>query len=160
MRVTGMMALLGLAACAGLGTVDVPTETSFAGAWESCEGAGSREECSRYLLVQRADRICGTWSYFASGKVYEGRIAARAASSREARRTHVCGRPGAETNTECGDGWQDIDKPLRLCDGNLGDMTAADGACLADYRAVPAQQDEWNALQGQPWLENCLSDGE
>ncbi|WP_456999150.1 hypothetical protein [Luteimonas sp. A534] len=154
-----MMALLGLAACAGLGTAEVPTETPFAGAWESCEGVASSEECSRYLLVQRADRICGTWSYLASGKVYEGRVVARATSSNEARRTQVCGRPGAETDTECGDGWQGIDKPLRLCDGNLGDLTAADGACLADYRAVPTQQGEWDALQAQPWVENCLSDG-
>lgn len=182
MRALGMMALLGLAACAGPGTghdggsvapagVDgspsAPSvqqevlETSpgepFAGTWQSCEGASSPEECSRYLLIQRGDRICGTWSYFASGKAYDGRVVAHTTSSTEARRTQVCGRPGAETDTACSDGWQSIDKPLLLCDGKLGDLVGADGACFADYRAAPTSQGEMEALQMEPWVQDCLS---
>src|SRR5690606_7839300 len=71
----------------------------FSGAWGSCEGASAPEECSRYLLVQRGERICGTWSYLASGQAYDGRLVARATSPTQARRTHVCGRPGSETDT-------------------------------------------------------------
>jgi len=169
-----MVALLGLGACAGLdagqagieagssaspmGDVPVaPTDGAFAGQWEACEGTTSPEECSRYLLSQHDDRICGTWSYFASGKTYEGRIIARATSSTEARRTHICGRPGSETDTECDDGWQRIDKPLRLCDGKLADLMRADGACFADYQAVPMADDARDALQAQPWVQECLS---
>ncbi|TDK23792.1 hypothetical protein E2F46_09680 [Luteimonas aestuarii] len=184
MRALGTMVLLGLAACAGPGpgtgnggvsvAVDdaAPStpfaqqqgsgETSpgdpFAGAWQSCDGASSPEECSRYLLAQRGDRICGTWSYLASGKAYDGRVVAHATSPTEARRTQVCGRPGAETDTECSDGWQSIDKPLLLCDGKLGDLVGADGACFADYQAARTLQGEWEALQMEPWVQDCLSD--
>lgn len=178
MRALGMMTLLCLAACAGPdggsvapagvgGSRPAPSAQQaalekspggpFAGAWQSCEGASSPEECSRYLLVQRGDRICGTWSYLASGKAYDGRVVAHATSSTEARRTHVCGRPGAETDTECSGGWQRIDKPLLLCDGKLGDLTDTDGACFADYQAVPSSQREMEALQMEPWLRDCLS---
>ncbi|TYT26570.1 hypothetical protein FZO89_10045 [Luteimonas viscosa] len=137
--------------------VDASSAGPFAGAWQSCEGAPSPEECSRYLLVQRGDRICGTWSYLASGQAYEGRVVARATSSTEAQRTRVCGRPGAETDTECSDGWQSIDKPLLLCDGKLGDLTGADGTCFAEYQAAPNLQGEWKALQAEPWVQDCLS---
>lgn len=182
MRALGVVAWLGLAACAGAGTghdgggmrpsgvdesasarsvqhepLDASPAGPFAGAWHSCEGAPSPEECSRYLLVQRGDRICGTWSYVASGQAYDGRVVARATSSTEARRTHICGRPGAETDTECSDGWQSIDKPLLLCDGKLGDLAGADGACSADYQAAPTSQNELEALQAEPWVQDCLS---
>lgn len=182
MRSLGMMALLGLAACAGPGAGhggggmpssdggerpsersvgqeirEAPNDGPFAGVWETCEGATSPEECSRYLLVQRGDRICGTWSYLASGKAYDGRLIARATSATQARRTHVCGRPGAETDTECGDGWQSVDRPLLLCEGKLGDLASAYGDCVADYQAVPAPQDEWQALLAEPWVLDCLS---
>lgn len=174
MRALAIMVLLSLAACAEPGTVrpgvgevltrtapqdapGAPTDGPFAGTWEACDGTTSPDECSRYLLMQRGDRICGTWSYFATGKAYEGRVVARATSSTEARRTHVCGRPGSETTTECDQGWPRTDRPLRLCDGNLGDLTGADGTCSADYQAVPTSEDERGALQAQPWLQDCLS---
>ena len=182
MRALGVIALLGLAACAGPGTrhdggnvapagldgssshrsvqhelPEASTGGPFAGAWHSCEGARSPEECNRYLLVQRGDRICGTWSYLASGKAYEGRVVARATSATQAQRTHVCGRPGAETDTECNDGWQSIDKPLLLCDGRLGDLAGADDACFADYQAAPKLQAEWEALQMESWVQDCLA---
>lgn len=180
MRALGMVAWLGLAACAGAGTghdgggaagvdgiISAPTvqhessDTSplgpFAGAWQSCDGVSSPDECSRYLLVQRGDRICGTWHYLASGKTYDGRVVARATSSTQAQRTHVCGRPGAETDTECSDGWQRVDRPLRLCDGRLGDLAGTDGACFADYEAVPTPEGDLNALQLESWVQDCLS---
>lgn len=181
MRVLAMM-LLSLAACAAPGTghpvgdaasigadgtspiSGISSDTArpspampFSGTWQACAGAPSPEECSRYLLVQHGDRICGTWSYVASGKGYDGKVVARAISATEARRTHICGRPGVDTDTECDDGWQVIDKPLLLCDGKLGDLVDADGACLADYQAVPTSQDEWDALSAQPWMRDCLS---
>jgi len=177
-----MVAWLGLAACAGAGGgqdaegmagVDVSTSPPaqhespdaspagpFAGAWQSCDGASSPEECSRYLLVQRGDRICGTWHYLASGIAYDGRVVARATSPTQAQRTHVCGRPGGETDTECSDGWQRVDKPLLLCDGRLGDLAGVDGACFADYEAAPAPEDDLAALQLEPWVRDCLSNGQ
>ncbi|TQM10478.1 hypothetical protein FB548_2681 [Pseudoxanthomonas sp. 3HH-4] len=175
MRSSAMVVLLGLGGCTGLGAEQAgmeagssappesrvvpvaPTVGPFAGKWEACDGTNSPDECSRYVLLQHDDRVCGTWSYFASGKVYEGRIVARATSSVEARRTHVCGRPGSETQTECDDGWQRIDKPLRLCDGKLADLTRADGTCVADHQAVPMPDEERYAVQAQPWIRECLS---
>lgn len=183
MRTLGLVACLGLAACAGPGpghdrgsvpparTDASPSAPSargealasapagtFSGVWQACEGVSSPEECSRYVLLQRGDRICGTWSYVASGKAYDGRLMALATSATQARRTHVCGRPGSETDTECGDGWQNIDKPLQLCDDRLGELAAADGACIAEFEEVPASRDEWEALQAEPWVRGCLAD--
>ena len=181
MRTLGMVAWLGLAACAAPGTLPddgrahadgdgspsatsvreqawaTPPAGAFTGAWQSCDGAPSPGECSRYVLVQQGDRICGTWSYVASGKAYDGRLVARATSSTAARRTHVCGRPGSETDTECGSGWQHIDKPLRLCNGKLGDLAGANGACIADFEQAPTLRSEREALQAEPSVRECLS---
>lgn len=185
MRTLGMVAWLGLAACAGPGALPdggrasptdgggSPSATStreqawatspagaFTGVWQSCEGASSPGECSRYVLVQQGDRICGTWSYVASGKAYEGRLVAGATSSTGARRTRVCGRPGSETDTECGSGWQHISKPLLLCNGNLADLAGINGACIADFEQAPTLRSEWEALRAEPWVRECLSEAQ
>ena len=130
---------------------------SFAGSWQSCAGAEYPEQCSRYLLLQRGKRICGTWLYFASGDSYEGRVIAEAMSPVEARRTGVCGRPGSETHTECEAGWDTIDRPLRLCSGKLGDLDSKDGRCFADFERVERPDPSLVNLAAQAWVEACLS---
>lgn len=136
---------------------NVTASAPFAGSWESCAGAESPEQCSRYLLVQRGKRICGTWSYFASGDSYEGRVMAEAISPVEARRTGICGRPGSETSTECEAGWDTIDRPLRLCSGKLGDLDSKDGRCFADFERVEHPGPSLENLAAQSWVEVCLS---
>lgn len=169
MRRAVLVASLALSACSATGgdrTADSPPapaagpvgEGPFAGVWQSCEGGATPGECSRYVLVQRGDRICGTWEYVATGDGYAGRVVARAVSATEARRTQVCGRPGSETRTECADGWDRIDKPLWLCDGMLSDLDAADGACRAEYRRADAAADA-STLSREPWMQSCLMRG-
>lgn len=136
---------------------DIPASTPFAGSWESCAGTDAPEQCSRYLLLQREKRICGTWSYFASGKSYEGRVIAEATSSLGARRNRICGRPGSETRTECETGWETIDRPLRLCNGKLGDLDSKDGLCFADFERVAGADRSLQELTSQPWVHACLS---
>lgn len=133
---------------------------SFAGSWQSCAGTESPDQCSRYLLLQRGKRICGTWSYFASGDSYQGRVVAETISPVEARRTRICGRPGSETRTECEAGWDTIDRPLRLCDGKLGDLDGTNGSCFADFERVERPDPSLEKLAGQAWVEACLSDKE
>ena len=135
-------------------------EGAFDGAWRACEGAASADQCGRYALMQRGERICGTWSYFATGDAYEGRVVAQVVSPNEARRTHVCGRPGSETRTECENGWDRIDKPLRLCDGKLGDLQSKDGGCFADFERDESAGAELTELAEQPWLQACLAGSE
>jgi hypothetical protein len=139
---------------------NVAAAAPFAGSWESCAGAESPEQCSRYLLLQRGKRICGTWLYFASGDSYEGRVIAEAISPVEARRTGICGRPGSETSTECEAGWDTIDRPLRLCGGKLGDLDGKDGRCFADFERVERLDPSLEALAAQAWVETCLSRNE
>jgi hypothetical protein len=136
---------------------DLPASTPFAGVWESCSGTDAPEQCSRYLLLQRGKRICGTWSYFASGDSYEGRVIAEAMSPLEARRNRICGRPGSETDTECETGWETIDRPLRLCSGKLGDLDSKDGGCFADFERVEGADPSFQELASQPWMQACLS---
>lgn len=136
---------------------NVTASAPFAGSWESCAGAESPDQCSRYLLLQRGQRICGTWSYFASGDSYEGRVMAEAISPVEARRTGICGRPGSETRTECEAGWDAIDRPLRLCGGKLGDLDGKDGRCFADFERVEHPGPSLDDLAAQAWVEACLS---
>jgi hypothetical protein len=166
MRRWMMVALLGLVACTGMragraGSEAAPTSAgesgTFAGEWEACPGTTAPEECSRYVLLQRGSRICGTWFHFATGKEYRGRIVAHADSPTDARRTHVCGRKSVETDTECEDGWQRIDKPLRICKGKLSDLTRADGSCFPYYQAVRLADGQRDALLAEPWMEDCLS---
>jgi hypothetical protein len=130
---------------------------AFAGSWESCGQADAPEQCSRYLLLQHGKRICGTWSYFASGDGYEGKVIAEASSPLEARRTRICGRPGSETRMECEAGWETIDRPLRLCDGKLGDLDGKNGSCFADFERVESAGPSLAVLAGQPWMQACLS---
>lgn len=141
----------------GKPTSSMPS-ASFAGSWQSCAGAEAPDQCSRYLLVQRGERICGTWSHFASGNVYEGRVVAEAVSPTEARRTRICGRPSSETRTQCEDGWETIDRPLRLCGDKLGDLDGKDGHCFADFERAARPDPALTALEAQPWVEACLSD--
>lgn len=167
--------LLNVAACAKSGsnvTASLASETKeaatgsypdamasapFAGSWESCTEGDAPEQCSRYLLLQRGKKICGTWSYFASGDVYEGKVIAEANSPLEARRTRICGRPGSETSMECEAGWESIDKPLRLCGGRLGDLDGRNGSCFADFERVKSAGPSLKVLAEQPWIQACLS---
>lgn len=141
-------------------TPNAGESASFAGSWRSCAGTESPDQCSRYLLLQRGKRICGTWSYFASGDSYEGRVVAEAISPVEARRTRICGRPGSETRIECEAGWDTIDRPLRLCGGKLGDLDGKGGSCFADFERVERPDPALEELAAQAWVEACLSDKE
>lgn len=139
---------------------DANASAPFEGDWRSCAGDDAPEHCSRYRLLQRGRRICGTWSYFASGDGYEGKVIAEANSPIEARRTRICGRPGSETRMECDTGWDTIDRPLRLCDGRLGDLDSSDDSCFADFERVESAGSSLAALAREPWMQACLSSRE
>ena len=165
MRLTLVATVFVLTACGGLdasrteismheSSPAAPEASPFTGAWESCEGASSSEECSRYVLVQRGERICGTWSYVATGRSYEGRLIAKTVSQTSAIATQVCGRVGSEASTECKDGWQEIRKALNVCDGKLADVRRDDGACAAEYIKTEILGSE--LIAAQPWIATCL----
>ncbi len=82
---------------------------------------------------------------------------AEATSLLEARRTHICGRLGSETDTECETGWEAINRPLRLCDGKLGDLDGKNGSCFADFERVERAGRSLASLAEQPWVQACLS---
>jgi len=64
---------------------------------------------------------------------------------------------GFRNRYPCEEGWQQMDRPLELCAGKLSDMTGVGDACLADYEAVPAAEDELAALEAAPWVKSCLA---
>lgn len=177
MRLLLFVAILPLAACsamsgaqtgqveAAVGAVPSPGPAAiagtqkagaFTGVWRDCGTGDPPDVCSYYVLLQRDDRICGTWSYVATYDGYEGRVIARASSPTHARRTRVCGRPGSEARTECEDGWDRIDKPMRLCDGRLVDIETKTGTCEVGFERVPRAA-ELDALAMQPWVQACLA---
>ena len=176
MRLVCVVAILAVSACGGLSAdqsggghqvryTAVPpasAQTSpaaasegapFSGVWESCEGAASPDECSRYVLVQRGERVCATWSYVASGQSYEGKFIARTTSETSAVATQTCGRVGSETDSECADGWQRATKALNLCSGKLSDIRRADGSCMAEYVRIAT-----HVKADQSWLRACVAE--
>ena len=136
---------------------DTTPSKSFEGVWQSCAGAEFPEQCNRYVLLQRGMTICGKWSYFASGDVYDGQIMAEAISRLQARRTRICGRPGSEAGTRCELGWEVINRPLRICDGKLGDMNGPSGKCFADFERVENAEASLAVLAREPWVQACLA---
>ena len=129
----------------------------FSGVWEECDEEGAPDECGRYVLVQRGDRICGTWSYVATADLYTGQVQATALSDSRARRTRVCGRRGSETQTECDAGWETIDRPLQLCDGKLSESADASGACNGRYERSKSPGTQLEELEAKPWVKACLA---
>lgn len=129
----------------------------FTGVWEECDEGGSPDECSRYLLLQHGDQICGTWAYVATADLYYGHLEAKALSATSARRTKVCGRPGSETQTECDAGWESIDKPLELCDDKLAERTGDTGECKARYARSAQPGTQLTTLANEPWVKACLA---
>lgn len=130
---------------------------AFTGLWQACDAGASPDECSQYQLVQRGERICGVWSYVATGAGYEGRVIARAVSPIEARRTRVCGRPGSETRTECDSGWDAVDKPLRLCDGKLSESEGVSECRGARYERASGADAQLRVLAKESWMQECLA---
>ena len=131
MRSSMMLVVLGLVACTGVGNGQAGNEAeasaepvaqevsavseavleapqasaAFAGQWEACEGTTSPDECSRYVLLQQGDRICGTWSYIATSDEFSGNVLARADSPTVARPTPICGRHGSGPAPESAASW-------------------------------------------------------
>lgn len=155
-----LIAFMELSACKTGATEAAPAAKSpapFSGIWSSRSDGSAPEECSRYVLVQQGHRVCGVWSYVASGQLYEGRVMATATSDSAAQRTHVCGRRGSETDMECRDGWQRINKPLFLCDGKLGDQVMARDACDADFEPGSPSSSTIDALLKSEWVRACVA---
>lgn len=139
---------------------DIPNDeraSPFTGVWEACGDGTPPDQCSRYLLVQSGARICGTWSEVATNQGYYGQLIAETVSATEARWTKICGRPGADTRVECGDGWQAVDKPLRLCGERLGNLESANGGCYAAFDRVATSNAELDSLMTETWVEACLA---
>jgi hypothetical protein len=119
----------------------------------------SPDDCGRYVLIQRGDRICGTWSYVATADVYAGEVQATAVSATRARRTRICGRPGSATKTDCATGWQTIERPLRICDGKLSESPDSAARCMGRYVRSADPGTLVEALAAQPWVKACLTPG-
>jgi len=132
------------------------TDGPFTGVWEECDEQTSPDQCGRYVLIQRGDRICGTWLYVATADVYGGQVEATALSATTARRTRICGRPGSDTQTECSDGWESIDRPLQLCDGKLSESAGGSGACTGRYVRSANPGTQLAELAAEPWAKACL----
>jgi len=132
------------------------TDGPFTGVWEECDEQTSPDQCGRYVLIQRGDRICGTWFYVATADAYDGQVEATALSATTARRTRICGRPGSDTQTECSDGWESIDRPLQLCDGKLSESAGGSGACTGRYVRSANPGTQLAELAAEPWAKACL----
>lgn len=101
----------------------------FAGTWIDCDSYQGDDACSYKLLAQKGARLCGLWSYWASGREYQGRVTATA-SGRIAKIDQICGRPGSDTSTECTrdkgaqETWEPSSRTMFLCKGALYESRA------------------------------------
>jgi hypothetical protein len=146
----------------------------FEGAWRSCSTFEKDHDstfagqtiCTGYYLLQRNDKICGTWAYFATG-MYEGRLQATAIDPTHAKLTKICGRPSSDMQTQCEGGlekeapvgWEDSQQTLELCHGRL---LGAGEVCQAantqqGYGRQALKPSKRKELLSQPWVQSCLA---
>ena len=128
---------------------------------------GHAQICSSYLLVQSGERVCGEWEYWATSRIYDGRLQARAQGER-ATVELICGRPGGETQTECAyeneaeEAWEKAKGGLAVCEGLLY-ATQTEMPCSAakstgsffGFNALTNNQRK--EILSQPWVKKCLS---
>jgi uncharacterized protein len=139
----------------------------FEGNWKACSLYRGDEICSSYLLVQSGERVCGEWEYWATSRIYDGRLQARAQGER-ATVELICGRPGGETQTECAyeneaeEAWEKAKGGLAVCEGLLY-ATQTEMPCSAaksagsffGFNALTNNQRK--EILSQPWVKKCLS---
>lgn len=96
-----------------------------------------------YAIVVKESRVCGTWSYIATNREYEGLFAGNLTEDGFIA-NRVCGTPGSFAKSFCpiGDtsglqpsGWHTIRAPARICHGRLIFLDHGDAfpeKCLPD----------------------------
>jgi hypothetical protein len=148
-----------------LPTAQRATGGAFQGRWKECGKLPDQHgnACDGYVLVQNRDNVCGTWEYSATYQMYSGQLQAKSTSGVLAKITLICGRPGAETSTECEDeyvrdgGWEPTDKKLAICKGQLSALDDQNGNCIPQHKKTKISQREMRALLSQPWMQTCLA---
>lgn len=138
----------------------------FEGNWRSCQLYMGRQICSSYMLLQRSERICGEWEYWATSRAYTGRLQAKSQAQNQATLELICGDPGGNTKTECTyqnnakETWEKAKGSLLVCSNQLHDDATKTCSALSKSSGYPYQaftEQQRGELLSQPWVQRCLS---
>jgi hypothetical protein len=139
----------------------------YTGTWLQCGKDPRSAGCSYNVLNQKAGRICGVWSYWASGRQYDGRLVATVRGA-TAKIEKICGRPGSDTSTNCTrkgntPTWEPSDRTLFVCDGALYNVKVGQmSSCRNANKALGMPKARGNAhpevrlfAEDKAWLAAC-----
>jgi hypothetical protein len=146
-----------------------PVQRQFDGLWIHCSRYQGDDVCSYTMLVQHDDRLCGLWGYWASGKVYEGRLRGKVTAN-IAHVEEICGTPGSETSVDCAREqdaqqiWQRSDKMMFVCKGRLyesnvgfpASCTGTSNAASLTKATGRMQSKVMVDREDKAWLEACV----
>ncbi len=139
----------------------------FEGKWEQCTMWRGENACNSFTLLQKGKKICGEWSFWASGRVYEGQLMAEQRDSGRAEWLLTCDsmKPGCARPDGSQPDWQPVKGELRLCHGvlhfNEGKTNEPFAGCesLNPHYALlrkPVDMKSGDELRKQPWMHHCL----
>lgn len=141
----------------------------FEGEWMKCQLWKGEKICSSYTLMQKDNRVCGEWEYWATYHTYSGQLQASLRSSSEANIKLICGTPGSETSIECDDramsggSWERVKRGLSVCDGRLIpiEKSVPCSALIPSHGFFyhPLKDKDRKRLFDQLWVKRCLADG-
>jgi hypothetical protein len=139
----------------------------YTGTWIHCDKDQRSEGCSYNVLNQKAGRICGIWSYWASGRQYDGRLIATERGV-TAKIDKICGRPGSDTSTNCArqgytPTWESSNRTLFVCNGALYNVKVGQmSSCRNANKALGMPKARANAhpevrlfAEDKAWLAAC-----
>jgi hypothetical protein len=147
----------------------------FEGSWLRCDSNAGYRLCSYARTTQRGKRVCGVEGYVATNSVYQTRFVGTAEGI-SVRIDKICGRPGSETDTHCGDqasrdpgpgekvGWGTSRNIFHVCKDRLhsrpGDQpfdcaTAIRDAGMTKVRRLP-KGDGPDEIE-RAWLVSCTA---
>jgi len=144
------------------------SKAKFEGRWERCSMWQGEKACSSFSLLQQGKRICGEWSLWASGRVYEGQLMAEQLEPDRAEWRLSCDamRPGCPGASITESDWGPTKSEFLLCDGVIhfsekkGFGEPVSECKKIDERdgllRVPIDRNSWEELREQPWMKTCL----
>lgn len=136
----------------------------FEGNWESCFSWQGDKICGGKVLLQNQKNVCGTWTYFATNRMYSGNIQLTTLRSKTAKKDFICGDIGSDTHTECEADvdanlhWEVAKGYMMICDGSLEESDKLSVIkCSKDLHKKKISNEAIKEMLSERWIQQCLT---